>query len=135
MSELYKQKMHSEQLLLAVIGVLENIRPGRPIEALLAEQIATSFEEGVRVGLNLRCNEIVLDVPKIDSEHDVFNAVSHTDLCLLSAQVVCMNVIPGIIELPDAIADYGHKCFAAGFDKGYEEGFQDGALNDEEEEA
>jgi hypothetical protein len=135
MSELYQEKMNREKLLAAVVGIIAGARPGRPIEALLAEQIADAFENGIRVGLNLRCNEVVLDVPKIKSDHDVLNIIRHTDGCLIEAQQVCHNVIPGIIELPDAIADYGHKSFAAGFDKGYEEGLTDGhAARDDEEE-
>jgi hypothetical protein len=135
MSELYKHAMDIDLLNEAVKSMLANSSPSRPLPELLAAQIATSFEDGLRVGLNLRCNEIVLDVPKIGNDHDVLNAINHTDGCLLSAQSVCHNVIPGIIELPDAIADYGHKCFAAGFDKGYEEGWTDGTLEGTEEEA
>ena len=134
MSELYKHAMDIDTLNTAVSGIVEQAQKfGVPIKEVLAAQIADAFENGLRVGLNLRCNEVELEVPKIENTHDVLKVISHTDGCLLAAQQVCHSVIPGVIELPEAISDFGHKCFAAGFDKGYEEGWTDGTLEGQEE--
>jgi hypothetical protein len=132
-SELYKQAMDIDRLNAAVNDIIAGASPAKPLAELLAEQIADAFENGVRVGLNLRCNEVVEDVPQIENDHDVLSIIRHTDPCLVQAQQVCFNVIPGIIELPEAIADFGHKSYAAGFDKGYAEGWEDGTLEGWEE--
>lgn len=134
MSELYRHSLKGEELKKAVDGIFElALDHKRPVTEIIAEQLADAFENGLRVGLNLRCNEMVEDVPGITQDHDVLQVIAHSPECLVEAQRVCFNVIPGILELPECIADFGHKSFAAGFDKGYAEGWYD-SMDDEEEE-
>jgi len=134
MSELYNRAIDPTDLVSAVKKILDGGDGKTDLPELLADQISAAFTDGLRVGLNMRCNDLVSDVPKVPEDSDVLTAIKHTDLCVLQAQAVCFGAIPGIIELPEVIADYGHRCYAAGFDKGYEEGFQDGALGEEAEE-
>ena len=133
MSNLYERAIDPSALVEAVRTILDGADGKTDLPELLADQISAAFTDGLRVGLNMRCNELVSDVPKVPDTSDVLQAIKHTDLCLLQAQAVCYGAIPGIIELNEVIADFGHRCYAAGFDKGYAEGFEDGALGEEEE--
>ena len=133
MSNLYERAIDPSALVEAVRTILDGADGKTDLPELLADQISAAFTDGLRVGINMRCNELVSDVPKVPDTSDVLQAIKHTDLCLLQAQAVCYGAIPGIIELNEVIADFGHRCYAAGFDKGYEEGFQDGSLGEEEE--
>ena len=135
MSSLYDRAIDPAALKEAVQYILDAAEGKTGLSELLSDQISVAFTEGLRIGLNMRCNELVSEVPKVPESSEVLQAIKHTDLCLLQAQAVCYGAIPGIIELNEVIADFGHKCYATGFDKGYQEGFEDGALGDEEEEA
>jgi flagellar biosynthesis/type III secretory pathway protein FliH len=130
MSELYKLAMKHPDIIKAVTDIIKKAREqgAPPFAEVLARAIADAYEDGVKVGLTMRCGEIALEVPHIGSEHNIVRTVSHTMECRQLALDMAANIIPGVVELPDAVADFGHKCFASGFDKGYSEGLEDGYL-------
>lgn len=109
--------------LLALVTALisEATACGLDVHKVLAAQMAKAFERGVRMGVHMRCAEITAGLISTRSTGNPAAAHIHSDACLLEAQQVMHAAIPGVIELPELIADYGHNSFATGYHQGVEE--------------
>lgn len=94
---------------------------GLDITKLLTAQLTYAFEVGVIAGVHMRCSEVVAGLTSTRTEGNPGTVHVHTDGCLLEAQQVMHRSIPGVIELPELIADYGHDSFTAGYMQGVEE--------------
>ncbi len=108
-------------LVLVKALITEATALGLDVSVVLAAQMANAFERGVRMGVHMRCSEITAGLIATRLGGNAGASHIHSDGCLLEAQQVMHGAIPGIIELPELIADYGHQSFAAGYHQGIEE--------------
>lgn len=115
------REQHDDMQATAKALVAAAVAEGLDVTKLLTAQLTYAFEVGVIAGVHMRCGEIVAGLTATRKDGATGSVHVHTDGCLLEAQQVMHQTLPGIIELPELIADYGHSSFAAGYMQGIEE--------------
>lgn len=84
------------------------------LHSVTLHMVSAAVERGVYIGSNMKCNSLRDGLVNLGAEAPGGSHV-HTDECKLEAQQLLHSAIPGVLDLVDIIADYGHKAYAAGF--------------------
>lgn len=114
------QKAHDDMQAIAKALISAAVKQDVDLAKVVATQLSYAFDLGLLTGVHMRCDEIKAGLVATRGENPGATHI-HTDGCLLEAQQVMHSAIPGIVELPELIADYGHQSFTAGYLQGIEE--------------